>query len=72
MLLKKGDYQISNLIVPPGTQAAELRSVTIQTIDNGALLTRLLLINEAGKPPYQVQQTLFYQSMKEALENASN
>lgn len=57
-----------SLLVPPGTSTAELKSVSVQAVDNGAVLTKLLHITEAGRSPYQVQQTLVYPDMKTALE----
>lgn len=59
---------MSNLLVPPGTAMAELKSVSIQAVDNGVVLTKVFLIQETTRAPYQTQSTLIYPSMKEALE----
>ena len=60
---------MSNLLVPNGTTMAELKSVSIQAVDNGVVLTKIFLIQETNRAPYQTQTTLIYSSMKEALES---
>jgi hypothetical protein len=39
-------------------------------VDNGVILSKVFIIEEAGKPqPAQLQQSLVFTSLKDALEN---
>lgn len=60
---------MTDLVVPKGTKSADLMQVSIQKVDNGYVLSKVLLLNEAGRPPYTVQKTLIMESLDKALED---
>jgi hypothetical protein len=56
------------LMVPPGTVRQALGAFDCRSVDNGVILTKVFLIEEAGRPPYQVQKAFVYPTMKEAID----
>lgn len=59
---------LTGLVVPPGTVSSTLGAFDCRSVDNGVILTKVFVIVEAGRPPYQVQKAFVYPSMKEAID----
>ena len=60
---------MTKLLVPPGTEQFKLIQFGVQQVENGVVVTKVALVTEAGRPPYQVQQTFVFKDMSEALED---
>lgn len=63
-----GSAGFTSLMVPPGTTSATLGAFDCRSVDNGVILTKVFIVIEAGKPPYQVQKAFVYSTMKEAID----
>lgn len=59
---------VPSLMVPMGTTSATLGAFDCRSVDNGVILTKVFIVVEAGKPPYQVQKAFVYPTMKEAID----
>jgi len=59
------------LLVPPGTNSQRFVQFQGTFVDNGLILNKVFVVEEAGKPPAQVQQSLVFLNLKDALENIS-
>lgn len=55
--------------MPPGTEQYKLVQFGVQQVENGVVVTKVALVTEAGRPPYQVQQTFVFKDMNEAFED---
>lgn len=59
----------SVLQLPQGMATQTLVSFNAGAIENGFILTKTYVVQEAGRPPMQVQRTTFYPTLKEVVEN---
>ena len=57
-----------DLLVPKGTTTVKLLQFNGTIVDNGFVLNKLTVVEEAGKPPQQVQSTLVFKTAKEMLQ----
>lgn len=59
----------SGLQLPAGMATQTLISFSASAIENGFILQKTYFVQEAGRPPMQVQRSIFYPSLKEVVEN---
>lgn len=58
---------MKDLLVPKGTTTVKLVQFNGTIVDNGFVLNKLTVVEEAGRQPQQVQTTLVFKTAKEML-----
>lgn len=57
------------LLVPRGTSMQKLAQVQLTFVDNGVIMSKVFVIEEADRPPAQLQTSLVFVDIKDALAN---
>lgn len=58
----------NNLLVPTGTTSTRLAQVGVTAVENGFVVNKVMVVQEASRPPMQVQTTLVFKTAKEVLD----
>jgi len=60
------------LLLPQGVATQTLLGFNAQAIENGFIVSKNYYVQESGRPPAQLQRTLYFPTLKEVVENLSS